>query len=193
MNLTQYSRWGQVCSWSHQVPGFAKLFEAPTTSLASRRIERQNCRRRHTIDWNDVPNIFHRNIGHQKINFFRSVGHFIAVRSPQSINPLDQAENRFHLHPPKALAVIHDEVIALAVSMRPGHAKTQTRRLVQKRELGQLSFLFSLKRPADQRRAPCRTPRRITRFFLHMTPIKKAPAGSPAAPVCFEIYSLLQE
>jgi hypothetical protein len=26
-----------------------------------------------------------------------------------------------------------------------------------------------------------------------MTPIKKAPAGSPAAPVCFEIYSLLQE
>jgi len=73
------------------------------------------------------------------------------VRSSCPIDPFDQAENGLHLHPPESLAGVKDEVVAFAVSVRPGHAKTRASRFVQKRKFGQLACLFGLERSADQR------------------------------------------
>jgi len=131
------------------MPSFTKLFETPTASFASRWIESQNTGRRCTVDRNYVPNHQWSDIDGQKINFICRVKYFIAVCASRPIDPFNQAENRFHLHPQETLAGIKDEVIAFAVSVRLSHAKTQARRLVQERKFGQLAFLFGLERPAD--------------------------------------------
>ncbi len=131
------------------MPSLTKLFETPTASFASRRIESQHTGRRCTIDRDYVPNLQWSDIDGQKINFLCRVEYFIAVCAPRPIDPFNQAENRFHLHSQETLAGIKDEVIAFAVSVRLSHAKTQARRLVQKCKFSQLAFFFSLERPAD--------------------------------------------
>jgi len=52
--------------------------------------------------------------------------------------------NCFYLHPPKALARIEDEVIALVISVRLGHAKAEARRFVCEGEFSQFAFCFGV-------------------------------------------------
>ena len=129
---------------SQEAPGFAIFFK-PAIAAAMRR-DAETDDGIEGLDGNDVPSFVRNDIGGQEINIGGGIASFYpaAGGSADAVGSAIDNRDRFHLHPKKAGASIHDEIVAGIVAEGPGDGEAESAGAPEKTHFSPLALTFSL-------------------------------------------------
>jgi len=122
------------------MPSLAKLLVLPCMPRQMRK-KKQRFTGRKRANRNDVPDFQRHDIHRQNVDLIGRVGSFRFWPAPKMTHrhpvriPLHR-RTRFHLHPQKPIARIHNEIVGIAIPIRLGHRETHTRGHVLKPHFG---------------------------------------------------------
>src|ERR1700734_2028600 len=98
-------------------------------------------------DGDHIPGVLRHQIDHNHIDLIRGV-HFCptvpVAAGTYAVAAIAGLVNRLHLYSPQAPSRTHDEVEALAVSVRLGHSESHAHRLVCECQFGELTLPFGM-------------------------------------------------
>ena len=126
---------------TEEVPGFAELFEAGTAAV-SLGIEAERHAGGQDRDGDYVPEVEGDNVGDEEIDVGGGVVGFaglVGVHGLDIVTSRAQIGGAFDLNAPEALAVVEDEVVALAVSPGLGELEAESFRFEEEGGFGTFS------------------------------------------------------